>query len=188
VQVLATVRFFPEGAAARDALLGALAGLQRTIERAEVGEVGYAGRVRDVPALVFAARGNVFVSVRALDLEAPVDVTPVARALDALVGGGQTLAPGQPLPAPAAVDLRVLGSGVARAGQSARVEVVTDPRGPAAAHLRFECEGDVSVVALPDGGLELLAPTAGSYTVRVWACSATLVAAAPVELKVAIDP
>ena len=50
----------------------------------------------------------------------------------------------------------------------------------------FECEGDVSVVALPGGGLELLAPTAGSYTVRVWAASASLVAAAPVDLKVTV--
>lgn len=186
VAVLATVRLFTEGAGARDALLASLAGLQRTIDRAELGEVTYAGRVGDVPALVFAARGNVFVSVRAVDLEAPVDVTPVARALLALVGDGPPLAPGQPLPAPAVVDLRVL-EGAARAGQSARLEVVSDPRGPAAAHLRFECEGDASIVTLPDGGLELVAPTAGSYTVRVWAASATLVAAPPVELKVAVD-
>lgn len=187
VAVLATVRLFSEGAGARDALLASLAGLQATIERAELGEVTYAGRVGDVPALVLAARGNVFVSVRALEMERPVDVLPVARALVALAGDGPALAPGQPLPAPAVVDLRVV-EGAARAGQSARLEVVSDPRGPAAAHLRFECDGDVAIVTLPDGGLELLAPTAGSYAVRVWAASATLVAAAPVELKLAVDP
>jgi len=187
VAVLATVRLFAEGAGARDALLASLAGLQATIDRAELGEVTYAGRVGDVPALVFAARGNVFVSVRALDLEKPVDVLPAARALVALAGDGPALAPGQPLLAPAVVDLRVV-EGAVRAGQSARLEVVSDPRGPAAAHLRFECEGDVSIVPLPDGGLELVAPTAGSYAVRVWATSATLVAAAPVEMKVVVDP
>lgn len=190
VTVLAQVRLFSEGAGARDALLASLARLQATLDRAELGEVTYAGRKGGVPALVLAARGNVFVSVRALDQEAPVDVTAVASALLALAGDGPTLAPGQPLPAPSVVDLRVVAQdgGVARAGQSVRLEVVSDPRGPAAAHLRFECEGDVSIVTLPDGGLELLAPTAGSYTVRVWAASGTLVAAAPVELKVAVDP